>query len=213
MTLISRQPTTAAPAPSLNDQRASEILDSARAAFVEKGFDGASMQDLARSAGMSVGNFYRYFPSKAAIVSALITRDLSSVEAKFSDVLESPRPFETLRRRLVGHIHDDAGGKDHPLWAEITAAAARKPEIAAILSRVETEISGYFLSVFARAKGLSAAEAERRYGAHVALMMLLMKNNATSGCGSQPPTPELTALILRTIDHTLTDIELDSPKV
>ena len=44
------------------DQRSVEILALVRQAFVEKGFDGASMQDLARSAGMSVGNFYRYFP-------------------------------------------------------------------------------------------------------------------------------------------------------
>ncbi len=38
------------------------ILAQARAAFVEKGFDGASMQDLARAAGMSAGNFYSLLP-------------------------------------------------------------------------------------------------------------------------------------------------------
>ena len=48
-----------------------EILDNIRHTFAEKGFDGASMQDLARAAGMSVGNFYRYFPSKAAMVEAI----------------------------------------------------------------------------------------------------------------------------------------------
>ena len=55
------------PAPAA-EERSHEILASIRQAFAEKGFDGASMQDLARAAGMSVGNFYRYFPSKAAIV-------------------------------------------------------------------------------------------------------------------------------------------------
>ena len=54
----------------LADQRSVEILEGVRRAFSEKGFDGASMQDLARACGMSVGNFYRYFPSKAAIVAA-----------------------------------------------------------------------------------------------------------------------------------------------
>ena len=54
-----------------HDSRIAEILALVRKAFVEKGFDGASMQDLARSVGMSVGNFYRYFPSKAAIVQSL----------------------------------------------------------------------------------------------------------------------------------------------
>ena len=45
------------------DLRSAMILASVRRAFTEKGFDGASMQDLAREAGMSVGHFYRYFPS------------------------------------------------------------------------------------------------------------------------------------------------------
>lgn len=39
------------------------------------------MQDLARAAGMSVGNFYRYFPSKAAIVQAMCGYDLAEIGA------------------------------------------------------------------------------------------------------------------------------------
>ena len=79
------------------DARSVEILDRVRHAFAEKGFDGASMQDLARAAGMSVGNFYRYFPSKAAIVEGLIHRDLSEIEAVFASVMGSPDPLGALR--------------------------------------------------------------------------------------------------------------------
>ena len=45
-----------------HEDRSTGILEAARRAFAEKGFDGASMQDIARAAGMSAGNFYRYFP-------------------------------------------------------------------------------------------------------------------------------------------------------
>ena len=34
-----------------------QLLEGVRQAFAEKGFDGASMLDLARACGMSVGNF------------------------------------------------------------------------------------------------------------------------------------------------------------
>ena len=47
--------------PTTPDRRQTDILEAVHGTFVEKGFDGASMQDLARAAGMSVGNFYRYF--------------------------------------------------------------------------------------------------------------------------------------------------------
>ena len=58
----------------LADQRSSAILQSVRSAFAEKGFDGASMQDLARAAGMSAANFYRYFPSKAELYVEVLAR-------------------------------------------------------------------------------------------------------------------------------------------
>ena len=70
-----------------------EILDQIRGIFAEKGFDGASMQELARAAGMSVGNFYRYFPSKAAMVEAMITRDLAEVEEKFACIAAAEDPL------------------------------------------------------------------------------------------------------------------------
>ena len=50
------------------------------------------MQDLARAAGMSVGNFYRYFPSKAAIVEQLIAHDLAEMEGHFAEIMTSPFP-------------------------------------------------------------------------------------------------------------------------
>ena len=79
-----------------SDDRTALILESVKRAFAEKGFDGASMQDLARAAGMSAGNFYRYFPSKDAIVSAMIMRDLAEVKADFACLLASPDPAEAL---------------------------------------------------------------------------------------------------------------------
>ena len=76
------------------DQKIADILVRVRSAFIEKGFDGASMQDLARAAGMSVGNFYRYFPSKSAIVEQLIAYDLDEMQAEFAQVIKSDHPID-----------------------------------------------------------------------------------------------------------------------
>ena len=110
------------------EERGLEILASIRQAFAEKGFDGASMQDLARAAGMSVGNFYRYFPSKAAIVQAMCGYDLAEIQGEFSEILSSDAPMAALRERILMHVAEE-GMKDGQLWAEITAASMRKPEI------------------------------------------------------------------------------------
>jgi AcrR family transcriptional regulator len=110
------------------EERGLEILASIRQAFAEKGFDGASMQDLARAAGMSVGNFYRYFPSKAAIVQAMCGYDLAEIQSEFSEIQSSDAPMAALRERILMHFSEE-GMQDGQLWAEITAAAMRKPEI------------------------------------------------------------------------------------
>ena len=98
-------------------ERGAEILGRIRTAFAEKGFDGASMQDLARAAGMSVGNFYRYFPSKAAIVVAMVSRDMAEVAENFAAVLKDADPLVALRRKLEERISLEACAEDGPLWA------------------------------------------------------------------------------------------------
>lgn len=186
--------------------REAEILDSIRDTFVEKGFDGASMQDLARAAGMSVGNFYRYFPSKAAMVEAMIRRDLREVDAKFAEVLRAPDPLVALRLGLHERIAEEGGGcTNGTLWAEINAAAARKPELAAVADGMERGVSGYLLTAFARITGLGPEETARRFATHAAVAVMLVKAVALQRkTGGTAPQDEIVGMIQR-----LTDVLLD----
>ena len=192
------------------DQRSNEILALIRHSFVEKGFDGASMQDLARAAEMSVGNFYRYFPSKSAIIEAMITRDLDEMEREFAEILSSPHPMRSLRDTIGEHVCGK-GCDDDGLWAEITAAAARKPEIAQVVRRMEAEIGTYLIAIFAHATGLPIAEAARRFGAHATLVVMMVKSVGMQGMETAA-NGDLVALILRSIDHTLNEIVADDVK-
>lgn len=188
------------------DQRGADILGRVRSAFAEKGFDGASMQDLARSAGMSVGNFYRYFPSKAAIIEAMINLDLAEMERDFATVLTSPKPIERLREMIRQRIGEHQSCSDGQLWAEISAVAQRKPEIATIACRMETAIATNLTAVFAKETGLTAAEALRRFHAQAAYIVLLVKSSAMVSPDRTLLHHDLTALIIRTIDQTLDEI-------
>ncbi|MFN4129059.1 MAG: TetR/AcrR family transcriptional regulator [Paracoccaceae bacterium] len=187
------------------DQRSAEILKSARRAFAEKGFDGASMQDIARKAGMSVGNFYRYFPSKSAIVEALIAMDMKEMEQDFGAILVHSNPIQALRETIERRISEPDCRKDGQIWAEITAAAMRKPEIGDAASRMESAIITHLTTIFARASALSLTEAQARWTGHAQLLIMLVKS-----CAMQPPdrpvTADLKRLLLRSIDLTLKDI-------
>lgn len=52
-----------------------QILDGAREVFLASGFDAASMNEIARVAGVSKGTLYVYFDSKEALFEALIRQD------------------------------------------------------------------------------------------------------------------------------------------
>ena len=194
------------------DARAQEILAAAKRAFLEKGFDGASMQDLARAAGMSAGNFYRYFPSKSAIVGAIIAGELAQTAQEFSVILAEDDLLAGLRRTLVARL-DTCACDDTPLWADIEAAAGRNAEIAALLRRIEGGIVAYMTEIFARASGLDPAVAARRFGPHGTLIIMLFKSAATrlSDQGRRWDMDEaardaLRDLVLRSIDGILDDI-------
>jgi AcrR family transcriptional regulator len=194
------------------EHRAIEILEGVRLAFAEKGFDGASMQDLARACGMSVGNFYRYFPSKAAIVAALVTRDLAEVEQEFSQIIKSPDPMTTLRAALRQRIEMDHCSGDGQLWAEMTAAALRKPELAEITRQMETEVTRYLTIVFAQVCGISAEEARVRFAPHAILLVMMIKASAMHRSETPEAQGHLTDLLIRTLDRILDEIEFDGPK-
>src|SRR5579863_5155431 len=49
-----------------------QILAGSRRVFLGQGFDGASMNDIARAAGVSKGTLYVYFDSKEQLFEALI---------------------------------------------------------------------------------------------------------------------------------------------
>jgi AcrR family transcriptional regulator len=199
------------PAAALVGHRSAEILGAVRNAFVEKGFDGASMQDLARATGMSVGNFYRYFPSKDAIIAALIARDMEEMERDFAAILTAPRPMEALRQVVRLHVQLEHCLDDGRLWAETTAAGLRKPEIGAILMQMEQAVVTNLVTIFARATGRSPEDARRRWSAQAQLLVLLVKGINMQCAARGEGREHLTDLVLRTIDRTLDEIAGDGP--
>ncbi|MDF3308977.1 TetR/AcrR family transcriptional regulator [Rhodococcus sp. T2V] len=95
------------------DQGLSKVLAAALAAFVEKGYDGASIREIASRAGLSVPGLYHHYPSKQALLVGLtnvVMRDLldrsraAVSEAgptpgeRFDAVIESLLRFHMFRR-------------------------------------------------------------------------------------------------------------------
>lgn len=157
--------------------RSGEILDRIKQVFARKGFEGASMQELAQAAQMSVGNFYRYFPSKDAIVTALVERDLASIQEQFDAAREADDKASAYLA-LAGANMTCTTQDEAALWSEIDAAAYRNPEIAALRARLEATVRENILEAMRTSDRFDRSLSDDEMKTRAELVMILVKGLA-----------------------------------
>jgi len=79
------------------------LLDATTRILVKEGFDRASTNKIAATAGVSVGSLYQYFPSKEALVAAVVDRHAQELSrVTHAALLEvAALPLEVGVRRIV----------------------------------------------------------------------------------------------------------------
>jgi AcrR family transcriptional regulator len=70
--------------PDEDNSKRRQILDGARKVFMDLGFDGASMGEIARSAGVSKGTLYVYFADKCRLFEAIVEDELEQGHLAFN---------------------------------------------------------------------------------------------------------------------------------
>lgn len=66
------------------------ILDKAAALIAHKGFDGATMMDVARACGTSKSHLYHYFPSKEDLLYAIVHEHITRQAAELQRIVAQP---------------------------------------------------------------------------------------------------------------------------
>lgn len=88
------------------DDRRREILDTAMDLFAEKGFEGASMRDIARRMGTAPGLVYHYFDSKRKLLDEAMERYVEECTEGLVNLLRST---DLGFREKVDALYDDIG--------------------------------------------------------------------------------------------------------
>ena len=71
------------------------LLACAHEAFTERGAE-ASLEDIARRAGVGIGTLYRHFPTRDALLVALLSERLRGLATYAEDVLDQQEPGEAV---------------------------------------------------------------------------------------------------------------------
>jgi len=106
-----------------------QILDGARKVFMALDFAGASMNEIARAAGVSKGTLYVYFTDKSRLFEAIV-EDEALEKAKIAYNLDPRRDVETTLREFgrtyIGSICRPGGGSS---IRTVMAIAERMPDV------------------------------------------------------------------------------------
>lgn len=127
--------------------RRDQIVRAARRCVVRHGFHASSMAEIAAVARMSVGQIYRYFPSKEAIVHAIVERIVSQrLEGVAAGGFGRGTPARVTRRFVCDF--DEELRADHILMLEITAEATRNAEVARIVREADQRLHDEAIAIF-----------------------------------------------------------------
>jgi AcrR family transcriptional regulator len=94
------------------------LLAAAAAEFAARGFAGASVDRIARVAGVNKAMIYYHFKSKAALYRAILRDMFAAVDARVQATVTAPIPLDDKIRRFVEAIALEAEARPHfpPIW-------------------------------------------------------------------------------------------------
>jgi TetR/AcrR family transcriptional repressor of nem operon len=113
------------------------ILESAARLVRERGIAGASVADVMRGAGLTVGGFYAHFASKEELVDEALRRTGAELRGRlFSRIHEKPEAdrAEVVIKRYLSAAHRDAQTLGCPLPAVAGEIATTAGEHRAVLA-------------------------------------------------------------------------------
>jgi AcrR family transcriptional regulator len=143
------------------ETRRQQILDAACDCVRQAGFHGASMAEIAKAAGLSVGQIYRYFENKEAIISAIVARDLVEMREKFAEMESRPGDLlDSMSEHLPEAVDKCFDLGRAALSLEVLAEAARNPKVAAILRAADEQERVYARAMLDRSRKPEWSEAE-----------------------------------------------------
>jgi AcrR family transcriptional regulator len=106
-------------------ERRGRVLLAARKCFIRHGFHATGMAEISKACRMSVGNIYRYFPNKAAIIQAIADETRTRVTPVFRRLEQHEDPVEGIVGMVLFSVKEFCRGSNARLWIDISAEASR----------------------------------------------------------------------------------------
>jgi AcrR family transcriptional regulator len=157
-TLSSRNRAPLEPQRDVGRRRVAELLQAAAAVIQERGFEAATMAEIAARADAKIGSLYRFFPNKDAVAEALMRRYAEALQAEY-DTIHAHAADATPEE--LADILIDLMVKLHPQARALTALLDSRTDWTEVRQRLRTQtLAGIKMALMACAPNLDDKGAE-----------------------------------------------------
>lgn len=81
-----------------------QVIEGARQVFLSEGFEGASVDDIARAAGVSKATLYSYFPDKRLLFMEVTTQQCKMQADAALDAIDMSLPVRDVLRQVADQL-------------------------------------------------------------------------------------------------------------
>lgn len=126
--------------------RVARLKAAAAELFLEKGYDAATMTEIAAKAGASIGSLYLFFPSKAALAQAMVSELAEALSARLDVLLEEMhgQPAGDVADALFDELSDFLG--QHPVYAVLVELPGDDAWKQALRARRRGQVAALFVN-------------------------------------------------------------------
>jgi len=132
------------------NERRAMIMEAAMHCFLENGYHQTGVRDIAKRAGVSLGNLYNHFPGKHDVLAEIAALERADM-APFLDLLaDTSSASEVLGRFVTAYATYLAAPENVMLGIEVSSEAVRKPDIGELFLANRNELASALAAVIQR---------------------------------------------------------------
>src|SRR5919206_4341621 len=132
--------------------RRAQLIDVGRAVFAKRGYEAASVEEIAEHAKVSKPIVYEHFGGKEGLYAVVVDREMEYVVRRIAEAISSGSPRERLERAARAFL---SYVKDHPdgfaVLAHGAPAASATGGMSSLLNDVAERVGDIFAATFKEA--------------------------------------------------------------
>nr|WP_328823453.1 TetR/AcrR family transcriptional regulator [Metallococcus carri] len=139
--------------------RRAQLMEAAQSVFVEAGYHGAAMDEIADRARVSKPVLYQHFPGKLDLYLALVDHHTAEVPALVKAAMASTDDNSQRILLAIGAFFEFVERKDAAFRLVFESDLINEPTVAHKVDRMSTELAGAIADVIAEDTGLARDQA------------------------------------------------------